>query len=225
MKKGITKGDKPTTVKKELKNEIKYQVQLTDEQKAVKSGAYQKDVTIVLGHFGSGKTLVAAQIALDMLFKKQISKIYITRPINFDATGFLTGSADEKLQFHTFPIKQNFYACYSKVKIDELFKDGTIQIVPINYMKGYTFADSCTIVDEFEDINYKDFELILTRLGKGSKLIFTGSEEQIDIKDSCVAKIKCLKDAEMVNYHTLMSQHRNESIMKIIDYIKDNHKN
>lgn len=210
------------TTKKELKNEIKYQIQLTDEQKAVKSGAYQKDVSIVLGHFGSGKTLVAAQIALDMLFKKSVSKIYITRPIDFAATGYLTGSADEKLAFHTFPIKQNFYACYSKVKIDELFKDGTIQIVPINYLKGYTFADSCTIVDEFEDVNYKDFELILTRLGKGSKLIFTGSEEQIDIRDSCINKIKCLKDFDSVNYHVLTSQHRNESIMKILNYIKEN---
>ncbi len=210
------------TTKKELKNEIKYQIQLTDEQKAVKSGAYQKDVSIVLGHFGSGKTLVAAQIALDMLFKKSVSKIYITRPIDFAATGYLTGSADEKLAFHTFPIKQNFYACYSKVKIDELFKDGTIQIVPINYMKGYTFADSCTIVDEFEDIDYKDFELILTRLGKGSKLIFTGSEEQIDVRDSCINKIKCLKEFDAVNYHVLTSQHRNESIMKILNYIKEN---
>jgi len=208
--------------KRAPKGDIKYQIQLTDEQKEVKKGAYQKDVTIVLGHFGSGKTLVAAQIALDMLFKKQVSKIYITRPINFEATGFLTGSADEKLAFHTFPIKQNFYACYSKVKIDELFKDGTIQIVPIDYMKGYTFADSCTIVDEFEDINYKDFELILTRLGKGSKLLFTGSEEQIDIKDSCISKVKCLQNFDLVNYHVLTSQHRNEDIMKIIDYIKDN---
>lgn len=206
------------------KGEIKFQIQLTEEQKAVKRGAYEKDVSIILGKFGSGKTAVAAQIALDLLFKKQISKIYITRPINFTSTGYLTGDASEKLAFHTFPIKQNFYASYRKDKIDELFKDGTIQIVPIDYMKGYTFADSCTIVDEFEDISFKDFELVLTRLGRGSKLIFTGSEEQTDISNSCISKIKCLEKLDLVNYHVLKSQHRNEDIVKILDYIKENTK-
>lgn len=211
-----------TREKRAPKGDIKFQIQLTEEQKLVKKGVYEKDVSIVLGKFGSGKTAVAAQIALDLLFKKQISKIYITRPIDFTATGFLTGSADEKMQFHIFPIKQNFYASYRKDKIDELFKDGTIQIVPIDYMKGYTFSDACTIVDEFEDINYKDFELVLTRLGKGSKIIFTGSEEQTDIKDSCIKKIKCLEKLDLVNYHVLTSQHRNENITKILDYIKEN---
>lgn len=204
------------------KTDIKYGFQFTEEQKLVKEGVYQKDVTIILGEFGSGKTACAAQIALDLLFKGHISKIYITRPIDFSATGYLTGDADQKLAFHLFPIKQNLYACYRKDKIDELFKDGIIQIVPIDYMKGMTFADSCTIVDEFEDINYDDFKLILTRLGKDSKLIFTGSEEQINIKDSCIPKIKCLKNYEPVNYHVLTSQHRNENIMGILDYIKEN---
>lgn len=204
------------------KTDIKYGFQFTEEQKLVKEGVYQKDVTIILGEFGSGKTACAAQIALDLLFKGHVSKIYITRPIDFSATGYLTGDADQKLAFHLFPIKQNLYACYRKDKIDELFKDGIIQIVPIDYMKGMTFADSCTIVDEFEDINYDDFKLILTRLGKDSKLIFTGSEEQINIKDSCIPKIKCLKNYEPVNYHVLTSQHRNENIMGILDYIKEN---
>lgn len=204
------------------KNEIKFNIELTEEQKDVKRGVYEKDVSIILGKFGSGKTAVAAQIALDLLFKRHISKIYITRPIDFGATGFLAGSAEEKMQFHIFPIKQNFYASYRKDKIDELFKDGTIQIVPIDYMKGYTFADSCTIVDEFEDITYKDFELILTRLGRDSKLIFTGSEEQTDIRNSCIEDIKCLQDFSLINYHVLNSQHRNEDIIKILDYIREN---
>ena len=180
------------------KNEIKYNIQLTDEQKAVKEGVYQKNVTVILGEFGSGKTACAVLCALDLLFKKHIDTIFITRPIDFDATGYLKGSMDEKLAFHIFPIKQNMYAAYNKQKIDELFKEGSIQIIPIDYMKGMTFANSCTIVDEFEDIDYDDFKLILTRLGKGSKLIFTGSEEQTDIKNSCIPKVKYLKDFENI---------------------------
>jgi len=204
------------------KSEIKYNIQLTEEQKLVKEGVYEKDVTIILGEFGSGKTACAVLCALDLLFKKHIDTIYITRPIDFDATGYLKGSIDEKLMFHVFPIKQNMYSAYNKAKIDELFKEGAIQVVPIDYMKGMTFANSCTLVDEFEDIDYQDFKLILTRLGKGSKLIFTGSEQQIDIKSSCIPKIKCLEKLDVVNFHTLKSQHRNDDITKILDFVEKN---
>lgn len=208
--------------KKVIKGEIKYNVSLNEEQKEVKSGVYHKDVTIILGDYGSGKTLTAALIALDLLFKKKIDKIFITRPIDFNATGYLKGSSDEKLAFHVFPIKQNLYAAYDKAKIDELFREGIIQIIPIDYMKGMTFTNACTIVDEFEDITYGDFKLILTRLGKDSKLIFTGSEEQIDIPDSCIHRIKCLKTCDEVNFHELKGQHRNENILKILNHIKEN---
>lgn len=212
------------TPNRERKGEIKFLVDLDEGQKNVKKGVYDKDVTIILGDFGSGKTYTAAYIALDLLFKKQIKNVYITRPIDFSATGYLTGSASDKLAFHTFPIRQNFYTAYNKVKIDELFAEGVIQIIPIDYMKGMTFVDSCTIVDEFEDISFHDFKLILTRLGKGSKLIYTGSAEQIDIKDSCISKIQCLEYCNDINFHILTSQHRNENIIKILNFIKENEK-
>lgn len=207
------------------KTPIKYSLSLTEEQKLVKASVYERDVNFIMGDFGTGKTLAACLIALDFLFKKDnnIDKIIITRPIDFNATGYLKGSMDEKMALHIMPVKQNFYCAYGKEKIDKLFSDGTIQILPIDYMKGMTFLNAITIVDEFEDITYDEFKLILTRLGKGSKLIFTGSEEQIDkkLKDtSCIHTIKHLKDSNLVGFHTLTINHRNQSIAKILDYIK-----
>lgn len=203
------------------KTEIKYQASLTEEQKLAKAGVYEKDISIFLGNFGSGKTYCATVCALDLLFKGHMDKIYITRPIDFKATGYLTGSAQEKMYFHTLPIKLNLYAAYKKEIIDKLFSEGKIEIIPIDYMKGMTFMNSITIVDEFEDIDYEDFKLILTRLGKDSKLIFTGSEEQIDTKSSCIPLIKRLSHFPLVNYHTFTSQHRNDDIQKIINYIEN----
>ncbi len=208
------------------KNPIKYNITLTEEQKAVKAGVWEYDVNFVLGNFGTGKTLCACLIALDFLFRNDtpIDKIILSRPINFDATGFIKGGIEEKMAMHIMPLKQNLYQAYGKEKIDKHFQDGTIQIIPIDYMKGMTFINAVTIIDEFEDISYDDFTLVLTRLGRNSKLIFTGSEEQIDEgmrASSCIRKIKCLKDSNLVGYHTLSINHRNEDITKILNYIDE----
>lgn len=215
------------SAKKVRKTDIKYGVQLTEEQKLVKASVWEKDVNIVLGDFGTGKTLSACLIALDFLFRNDtnIDKIILTRPINFEATGYIKGGIDEKMALHIMPLKQNLYQVYGADKIDKLFTDKMIQIIPIDYMKGITFVNAITIVDEFEDITYDDFKLILTRLGKGSKLIFTGSEEQISSsvgRLSCISKIKCLKDSNLVGFHRLTVNHRNEDIVKILNYIDAN---
>src|SRR5690606_27202686 len=204
---------------KQLKNEIKYNIQLTEEQKAVKAGVFDKDVTIILGDFGSGKTQTATLTALDLLFKKHISKIYITRPIDFRPTGYLTGTAKEKLYFHTYPMMQNFYSAYKKDLVDKLVEEGKIEVVPIDYLKGYTIDNAVMLIDEFEDISFADFRLILSRLGKDSKMIFTGSKEQIGVKNSCIPDILLLEDCPDVNFHVLSGRHRNDAIFKIFDYI------
>lgn len=207
-----------------LKNkEFKFKLTLSEEQKKVKADAYLYDVNVVLGNYASGKTVTSCAIALDMLFKKQVTKIYISRPIDFKATGFLQGSVKEKLYFHTLPVFQNFYSLYDKAAIDKLHEEGVIEIIPIDYMKGMNFTPkSITIIDEFEDITYKEFELILSRLCKEAKLFFVGSEQQIDIKNSCICKIKKLKDSGLVGYNVLTSNHRNEKIFEILDYLKEN---
>lgn len=208
--------------KRVQKTPIKFDVQLTEEQKKVKADVFKHDVNFVLGNYGTGKTLCAVQIALDFLLMNDnnIDKIIITRPINFEATGFIKGSMDEKMSFHIMPIKQNLYEAYNKEKVDNYFKEGKIQVIPIDYMKGMTFINAITIVDEFEDITYEDFKLILTRLGKGSKLIFTGSEEQIDVEHSCIPWIKRLQHSDLVGYNILTINQRNEDIAKIIEYLE-----
>ena len=37
------------------------------------------------------------------------------------------------------------YVCalYDKVKIEKLIEDGSIEIVPVSFMRGRTFLDSC----------------------------------------------------------------------------------
>ena len=62
------------------KNDIKFSITLSDEQKEAKAKIIETPFNFILGKAGSGKTLLAVQIALDMFFKRQTNKIIITRP-------------------------------------------------------------------------------------------------------------------------------------------------
>lgn len=208
---------------KNIKNPIKYQIQLNDEEKAVKTSAYEKDIIFLVGKAGSGKTLTACHIALDMLHKGEVNQIIVCRPFDFKPTGYLTGGLDEKLEYHIMPIKHNFYQIYNHTKIDEYFKESKIKILPIPYLRGITFLNSAIIVDEIQEMDYSDFELVLTRLGKNSKLLFTGSVEQNVIgSKSCINQVYKLKDCHIVAWHELTSNHRNENIFEILNFLKNN---
>ena len=62
------------------KGPIKFKIELNSEQKEAKQIILDNPVTLIKGMAGSGKTLLACQIALDMVFKKEMDKIIITRP-------------------------------------------------------------------------------------------------------------------------------------------------
>lgn len=218
----VKKNKVTTEIKKEKYNkEISYQITLTEEQKKVKTDFYTYDINFVFGDYGSGKTAIACLIALDSLFKKQKSKIIIARPIDFTATGFIPGDMPSKLEYHLMPIMQNLYTIYNKEKITKLISDGAIQMLPIDYMRGLTFQDAVVIIDEINELSYEDFELILTRLGKDSKIIFTGSKQQIRKGfRSCIENIEKLENSGLVGYNILKSNHRNDGIQKVLDYLR-----
>ena len=91
--------DEVFTPKRRLKNPIKFQLQLNDEQKLAKSLIVENPVVVLKGMAGSGKTLVAVQAALDMLFNREVDKIIITRPtVAKEELGFLPGDLKEKME-------------------------------------------------------------------------------------------------------------------------------
>ena len=85
---------------------INFKVQLNDEQKLAKQEVLNTPITLIDGSAGSGKTTLASQIALDLLFNKEIDKIVIARPFITagEDIGYLPGGVDQKLEYLTSPI-------------------------------------------------------------------------------------------------------------------------
>jgi phosphate starvation-inducible PhoH-like protein len=166
-----------------IKNPIKFKIQLNEEQKLAKEEILNNTLTLLAGSAGSGKTLLAVQVALDGLIRRHYEKIIITRPtVSKEEIGFLPGDLREKMDPWIQPIYQNMYALYDKEKVEKLIEDGKIEIVPLAFMRGRTFLDSCIIVDEAQNVTHEQMEMIATRIGLRSKMIVCGDDHQVDLK-------------------------------------------
>jgi phosphate starvation-inducible PhoH-like protein len=176
-----------TTVskKKKLKNPIKFQVTLNEEQKAAKAIILGNKITVLKGGAGSGKSMVAAQAALDLLFTGQVEKVILTRPAVTagEELGFMPGDKDAKLAPYTAAIYDNMYRLYNKEKIDREITEGRIEVIPVAFMRGRNLTNCCVVVDEGQNITHRQMELILGRICEGSKMIICGDTAQIDLKD------------------------------------------
>jgi len=170
---------------------------------------------------GSGKTLVATQVALDMLFTKSVDKVIITRPtVAKEDIGFLPGDIREKMDPWLAPIYHNLNMLYNAEKVQKLLDEGTIEIVPFAFLRGRTFLNAFVIVDEAQNVTHNQMETVIGRLGKNSKMVICGDMAQIDLKDkretgfSFLSRIE--EQVEGFLTHSLEQNHRHDIVAPVL---------
>jgi len=212
---------RPNKSKTPPKTSVRFSITLSEEQKAAKAEILKHPFNFVVGRAGSGKTLLAVQVALDQFFKRQYNKIIITRPtVSTEDNGFLPGSEKEKMEPWLVPIKSNMRKVYNKPeKLEKMEQDEEIELVSLAHFRGRTFDNSIVIVDEFQNLTKSQLRMALGRLGKDSMMIFCGDLQQIDLKDSnysAIHEIAKIKDSGYVYKTVLTDNHRHESIEEIL---------
>ena len=203
------------------KGKIKFNITLSEEQKEAKTNILYHPYNFLLGKAGSGKTLLAVQVALDMYFTRQVNKIVITRPtVSNEDNGYLPGSLSEKMEPWLVPIRSNMRKVYNKpVILEKMEKEENIELVSLAHFRGRTFDNSVVIVDEFQNLTKAQLGMALGRLGKGSTMILTGDPQQIDLKfsnDSAVHDVPKLKSSDHVYSITLKDNHRHEALNEVL---------
>lgn len=215
---------KPNTAKRPPKGSVRFSLSLSEEQKSAKQAILHHPYNFIVGKAGSGKTLLACQVALDMFFKRQIDKIIITRPtVSTEDNGFLPGSEKEKMEPWLVPIRSNMRKVYNKPDIlTKLEENESIELVSLAHFRGRTFENSVVIVDEFQNLTKSQLNMALGRLGKGSTMIFCGDNQQIDLKDknySAMHEIPKIKDSEFVFKVVLEDNHRHEALDEVLSLL------
>jgi len=207
--------------KKSPKGNIKFNISLSEEQKRAKELVIEHAYSFIVGQAGSGKTLLAVQVALDMFFKREFNKIIITRPtVATEDNGFLPGDEKEKMEPWLVPIMSNMRKVYNKPeKIQKMVDDGDVELVSLGHFRGRTFENAVVIVDEFQNLTRAQFRMALGRLGKNSIMIFCGDNQQIDLKDpnySAINEVSKIKDSKYVYKVILEDNHRHKAIDDVL---------
>ena len=215
------------TEKRLPKNPVKFDIQLSNDQKEAKDKILMHPVNFVLGKPGSGKTLLATQIALDKFFRREINKIVITRPmVATEEMGFLPGTFEEKLEPWIVPIKDNISKAYAKQSaVERLYSDKSVELVSLAHFRGRTFDDAICIIDEFQNLTREQLSMCISRLGKNTIMIFTGDENQIDLKNkeqSAIKLVPVVDQSKYVNCVRLSTNHRHEALDDIFKYLYPN---
>lgn len=218
--------------KKKRKDPVRFGVTLNEEQKEAKRLSMSHDIVTITGEAGSGKSLLATHIALDLLINSygpnSYNKIIILRPVVFpdEEIGFLKGGIEDKLAPIMRPVLDNFDRLMDsqskKTNLKKLIDDKTIEIIPIAYSKGLTYLNTVVIVDEAEDMTVGQMELILTRAGKGSKILITGDLHQQDLKGKSGMELleKVSGRVSSMCLIKLKENHRAGVVKEIIEAIK-----
>lgn len=204
------------------KNEIKFGVQLNEEQKEAKQLIRENQIVVITGRAGSGKSLVSAQVALDFLFQKQIQQILVTRATIEvgNSLGLLPGSLEDKFNPYLQAFVENLEKCVDKNRVAQMVSEQQVSAMPVQFIRGKTI-DDVLIVEEAQNLTKSQMLAILTRLGKTGKIIINGDNEQKDIKDDYNGlsyAIELSKKIPEIKWIKLKENHRSDLVGKILEY-------
>ncbi|MBW4552541.1 MAG: PhoH family protein [Aphanocapsa sp. GSE-SYN-MK-11-07L] len=140
-------------------------------------------LTFGIGPAGTGKTFLAAVLAVQALLSNQFERLILTRPAveAGEKLGFLPGDLQQKIDPYLRPLYDALYELIDPERIPDLIERGVIEVAPLAYMRGRTLNNAFVILDEAQNTTPAQMKMVLTRLGFNSRLVVTGDVTQTDL--------------------------------------------
>jgi len=172
----------------------------TENQQIYIDEMVDADVTLCAGPAGSGKTSVAVGLACQYLLEERVKKIIITRPVveSGRGLGHLPGTLVEKINPYLVPIIEEMNMYLTPTRVDILRDNGTIELCPLEYMRGRNFHECFMILDEAQNATFEQIKMFMTRIGRKSKAVINGDLKQSDLGNASGGLERCMDTLELV---------------------------
>jgi phosphate starvation-inducible PhoH-like protein len=170
---------------------------INEKQRELKRAILENRITFVNGVAGTGKTLIALMVGLELLKsrREEFSKIILTKPAveiySRNSLGALPGTLEEKIQQYYMHFIANLKKLVGEESTKRLYGRGLIENIVLNFVRGITLGDVSPkgenigyfcILDEAQNTTVAEMKSYISRLGVGSKMVIIGDTNQIDIK-------------------------------------------
>lgn len=156
----------------------------TEKQEFLYNSLERKDLLVVLGSAGTGKTYTCCIKAAQWLIHENIDKIVLARanvPTG-RSLGAVKGGMDEKLAQWIMPMTDVLRGALGRSYYDYCIKAGRIEPVALESIRGRSFDNSFILIDECQQLTIEELKAITTRIGEGSVLCLMGDPAQTDLK-------------------------------------------
>lgn len=158
---------------------------LTDGQQELLDTINSSIITLCTGPAGSGKTYIPVVRAVELLKEQNTTfkRIIISRPaVECGRTmGYLPGDENEKIEPYMKPIHDILVEQLgSERELKDYIANGIIELCALAYMRGRTINNAIMILDEAQNAEWNEILMFMTRIGKDSKIIISGDEDQTD---------------------------------------------
>jgi predicted ribonuclease YlaK len=158
---------------------------ITANQKTAYDAWNEQDHLVLCGSAGTGKTFIGMYLALQDVLDKSYSqdKLVIVRSVvPTREMGYLPGSIEEKVDAYTSPYRAVCTELFNESgAYENLEKQGVINFMSTSFIRGVTLDDTIVIVDEMQNLTFHELDSIITRVGRNSRIIFSGDYYQSDL--------------------------------------------
>ena len=174
----------------------------------------------LMGKAGTGKTLMAMAAGLKRtVLDREFRRLVVARPTIAmgKELGFLPGSLEEKLSPWMQPIHDalemlsDLNMGQDQRRSADLMRSGSIVVEALSYIRGRSIAHQFMVIDEAQNLTPLEAKTILTRVGHGTKIVFTGDPYQID---------NPYVDSSSNGFNYIVSKFRDQSIAAHIELQK-----
>ena len=181
------------------------------------------------GRAGTGKSALALCAGLEAVLERgEHRRIVVFRPmyaVGGQSLGYLPGTESDKMNPWAQAVYDTLEGLVSENVMEEIHERGLIEVLPLTHIRGRSLHDAFVIVDEAQSLERNVLLTVLSRLGKGSRVVLTHDVAQRDNlrvgrHDGVQAVIEKLKGHELFAHITLQRSERSAIAELVTDLLE-----